>query len=168
MPHSRNVRHKQDAAMSDFVFQPISPLRDDVLVLVERLNAHNLSHCSPEICHLATANQLAESDCLMIGAFTGEHLCGMGAIKFMETYGEITRMFVEEPFRRNGIANQILDLLIKAAIERNLESIKLETSVRFENAVRLYKSTGFIPCAPFGEYVHAPFNTYLEKKLQAP
>jgi putative acetyltransferase len=133
---------------------------------MERLNAHNLSHCPPEICHLATAEQLAESDCLMIGAFTDEHLCGMGALKFFENYGEITRMFVEQPFRRKGIARQILDLLIQEAVKRNLESLKLETSEQFANAVRLYKSSGFVPCAPFGEYVHAPHNAYLEKTLR--
>lgn len=154
--------------MSDFVFRSISPLRGDVLALMERLNAHNLSHCAPEICHLATAEQLAVSDCLMIGAFADEHLCGMGALKFMETYGEITRMFVDEPFRRKGIASRILDLLVQAAIERNLTSIRLETSERFINAVRLYETTGFIQCGPFGAYVHAPYNTYMEKKLKAP
>lgn len=151
--------------MSDFLFRSISPLRGDVLALMERLNAHNLSHCAPEICHLATAEQLADSDCLMIGAFTDEHLCGMGALKFMETYGEITRMFVEEPFRKRGIASQLLDLLIQAAIKRNLRSIRLETSDRFINAVRLYEAAGFIRCDPFGAYVHAPYNTYMEKKL---
>ena len=151
--------------MSDIVFRTISPIRDDVEGLMAKLNAHNLSYCPPEICHLATAGQLAEADCLMIGAFADEHLCGIGAIKFMGIYGEITRMFVEEQFRKIGIARQILDLLTQAANTRNLESIKLETSVRFTNAVRLYKSAGFVPCPPFGEYVHAPYNTYMEKRL---
>ncbi len=152
--------------MSIFNYRAISPLRDDVRNLMERLNAHNLSHCPPEICHLATAEHLAKSDCLMIGAFSGEHLCGMGTVKYFETYGEITRMFVEEQYRGMGIAKQIINLLIQATIERNLESIKLETSEQFANAVRLYKSAGFVPCAPFGEYVHAPHNTYLGKKLK--
>lgn len=132
---------------------------------MKKLNAHNLSRCPPEICHLATAEQLAESDCLMIGAFSEDHLCGMGTIRFMETYGEITRMYVDEQSRRKGIANQILHLLIQEAMKRNLKSIKLETSLRFANAVRFYESTGFIPCAPFGEYVHAPHHTYMEKNL---
>jgi len=83
----------------------------------------------------------------------------------MENYGEITRMFVEEQYRRNGIAGQILRLLIQEAIKRDLKSVKLETSVSFTNAVHLYESTGFIPCAPFGEYVHTPHNTYMERKL---
>lgn len=151
--------------MSEFVFQTISPLRDDVRVLMEKLNAHNLSHCPPEICHLATAEQLAGSDCLMIGAFNKEQLCGMGTIRFMDSYGEITRMYVDEQNRRKGIASQILHLLIQAAVKRNLKSIKLETSEKFTKAVRFYETAGFVRCAAFGEYVHAPHNAYMEKKL---
>jgi len=151
--------------MSDFIFQAISPLRDDVRILMERLNAHNLSHCPPEICHLATAEQLAKSDCLMIGAFNEENLCGMGTILFKNTYGEITRMYVDEQYRRMGIANRILHHMIQEAIKRNLRSIKLETSIRFTKAIRLYESNGFNLCAPFGQYVHAPYNTYMEKIL---
>ena len=132
---------------------------------MQSLNAHNLSHCPPEICHLVTAEQLADADCLMIGAFNEGQLCGMGAIKFMENYGEITRMFVEEQYRRNGIANRILHLLTQVAIQRNLKSIKLETSVNFTSAVRLYESTGFVPCTYSPNGVHAPHNTYMEKKL---
>jgi len=151
--------------MNDFHFQIILPLRDDVRALVEQLNTHHLSHCSPEICHLTSAEQLAHSDCTMIGAFNGDHLCGIGAIKYMGTYGEITRMFVEEPFRRKGLASRILDLLISHARERKLRCVKLETSESFVSAVRLYGARGFVPCQPFGEYVHAPFNSYMEKEL---
>lgn len=148
-----------------FSYRPISPFRDDVLALMGKLNAHNLSHCPPEICHLATAEQIAESDYLMIGAFIGDDLCGMGAIKFMDGYGEITRMFVDEELRGNGIGTRILDHLVAGAIERKLKSLKLETSVMFTRAVRLYNSYGFGPCAPFGSYVAAPHNTYMEKSL---
>lgn len=152
--------------MNGIHFSTISPLRDDVRTLMEQLNAHNLSHCPPEICHLATPEQLAGSDCTMIGAFSRERLCGMGAIRFMDSYGEITRMFVEEDFRRKGIAKQILDLLVQCAINRNLQSVKLETSVKFTNAVSFYAASGFTACAPFGDYVHAPHNSYMKKILR--
>lgn len=160
-----NVRHQQDAKMNKIIYQVISPFRADVRVLVDRLNAHHLSHCPPEICHLTTAEQLAETDYLMIGAFNDKILCGIGAIKFMKSYGEITRMFVDEQFRGHGIAKRILEFLLERAVERNLKSVKLETSEKFTSAVRLYKSYGFTPCAPFGEYVYAPHNTYMEKNL---
>jgi len=153
--------------MKTITYLPISPFRDDVRDLMNQLNAHHLSHCSPEICHLTTAEEIANFDHLMVGAFSDEQLCGMGAIKFMADYGEITRMFVVDEFRGTGIAKQILDRLVEAAIERNLRSVKLETSLKFTRAVRLYQSYGFANCAPFSDYVHAPYNAYMEKQLSS-
>lgn len=151
--------------MKTIIYQPISPFRDDVRDLMNQLNRHHLSHCLLEVCHLTTAEEIANSDHLMIGAFSDEQLCGMGAVKFMADYGEITRMFVVDEFRGNGIAKRILDCLVESAVERKLQSVKLETSLKFTRAVRLYQSYGFAPCAPFGDYVNAPHNTYMEKKL---
>jgi putative acetyltransferase len=151
--------------MKAFVYQVISPLRDDVRALMDRLNKHNLSHCPPEICHLATPEQLATTDCIMFGAFIEGCLCGMGAIKFMTGYGEITRMFVADEFRGRGVAKEILGCLIQCAVDRGLASVKLETSTKFISAVRLYKASGFTLCPPFGEYVNSSHNTYMEKKL---
>ncbi len=151
--------------MKAFVYQVILPLRDDVRALMDRLNKHNLSHCPLEICHLATSEQLAATDCIMIGAFIEGSLSGMGAIKFMSGYGEITRMFVADEFRGKGVAKEILGTLIQCAVERGLVSVKLETSRKFISAVRLYETSGFTLCPPFGEYVSSPHNTYMEKKL---
>lgn len=151
--------------MKTISYQPISPFRDDVRVLMNQLNMHHLSHCLAEVCHLATAEEIAKYDHLMIGAFSDKQLCGIGAVKFMAGYGEITRMFVDEEFRGKGIAKPILDRLVEAAMARGLQSVKLETSLKFTRAVRLYTSYGFALCAPFGNYVNAPYNTYMEKRL---
>ena len=146
--------------MSKIQFQLVSPFRDDVLKLMDLLNAHNLSHCPPEICRLTTAQQLAEAE--MIGAFHDNELVGIGAIKYDTDYGEITRMYVVEQFRGRKISRGILDSLVSRAIKRQIFSLKLETSIKFKSAVQLYKNYGFTECAPFGKYVEAPYNTYME------
>lgn len=151
--------------MDEITFKPVSPFQDDVQTMMARLDAHNLALCPPDICHLSTASELDASDCLMLGAFSKKSLCGIGAIKFFDNYGEVTRMFVDERFRHQGIARKLLDLLVEAARKRKLQSVKLETSEKFVNAVALYRSYGFVECAPFGEYVNKPFNRYMQFTL---
>jgi putative acetyltransferase len=152
--------------INNLSYQPISPLREDVRYLIGLLNEHHLSHCPPEICHLAPAEQLAEQNCVMIGAFDQNKLCGMGTVKFFDDYAEITRMFVLDEYRGNRIAGTILNQLIELAKDRNLSDVKLETSDKFEAAVNLYYANGFEICGPFGEYLTKAQNMYMQKKLR--
>lgn len=90
----------------------------------------------------------------------------MGALKFMDHYAEVSRMFVLDEYRGKGLAVRLLNQLEKVAEDRGKIALKLETSDRFETAFRLYLKYGFTLCDPFGEYIHAAFqHVYMEKRI---
>ena len=144
----------------------VSPHDPEVYKLIERLNEHNLSHYPPEECHLDPPEVLAKDNCTMLGAFDGETICGIGAVKFFEDYGEIKRMFVPEEFRGRGIANKILLSLIDLVKEKEMPFVRLETGIKFKPAVSLYEKHGFKKCEPFGQYASEIHGTCMELPLK--
>lgn len=130
------------------------------------LDEHNTSHCPPDICHLTQPEEMLAIDSQLLGVYSEGQLCGMGGLKFLEGYAEITRMYLQEAVRGTGLAEALLDALSARARVRAYTLLKLETSDKFERAVQLYLKYGFTYCAPFGEYVMKPYNTYMEMRLE--
>ena len=144
----------------------VSPFDSEVYKLIESLNEHNLSYYPPEECHLDPPEVLAADNCTMVGFYKDQKLCGIGAIKFFEDYGEIKRMFVPDEFRGQGIANAILENLIERVIKKDKAFVRLETGIKFKAAVGLYEKHGFKKCEPFGQYAHEIHGTCMEKPLK--
>jgi len=144
----------------------ISPTGKEVKKLFKLLDAHNMTYCPPEECHLTQPDELERVSSILFGIFCDGSLSGMGGLKFIDDYAEVSRMFVLEEYRGKGLAFILLKELEREAIHRNKTSLKLETSDKFENAYRLYLKYGFNLCKPFGEYRHAIYqHSYMEKKL---
>lgn len=57
--------------------------------------------------------------------------------------GDITNIAVTPSFRRLGIGRQLLLTLISECKKRNIASIMLEVRISNDNAIDLYKKTGF-------------------------
>lgn len=142
------------------------PTSNEARRLFKLLDEHNTSHCPPEVCHLTQPEEMLASGALLLGVYCDEQLRGMGGLKFLEGYAEITRMFLEENVRGSGLAEPLLDALAERARQRNYALLKLETSDKFERAVHLYEKYGFTFCTPFGEYVSKPYNTYMELHME--
>ncbi len=150
---------------NQILIKEVSPGEKEVVSLFRLLDAHNRSHCPPEICHLTQPEELQEYDHVLVGAFSDNRLCGMGGLKFFADYAEVTRMYVREEYQGRKIGCAILKTLESIAKARGADALKLETSVKFEKAVNLYTKYGFKYCEPFGEYVHKAHNTYMEKPI---
>jgi putative acetyltransferase len=142
--------------------EEILPSDADVKQLFKLLDEHNLSHCPPEVCNLLQPEEMIQIESLLLGVFCDGVLSGMGGLKYFKEYAEVTRMYVKEEYRGNGLATQLLNVLESKALERGITNLKLETSDNFDMAVRLYLKHGFKKCKPFGEYVKKPYNTYME------
>lgn len=150
----------------DGEIRQISPTHDDARALFRLLDRHNTAHCPPGACHLTQPEELARIDAVLFGVYCDGVLCGMGAIKLIEDYAEVSRMFVMEGYRGRGLACRLLRRLEQEAAARDKLWLKLETSDRFEPACRLYLKQGFTLCEPFGAYVHATHqHTYMEKRI---
>lgn len=154
--------------MATIEIKQLSPFSDEVRELFRLLDSHNMSHCPPEVCHLTQPEELDQANSVLLGVFRDGVLCGMGGLKYHDSYAEVTRMFIKEKHRGNGLAVELMKELEKEAMNRGLRMLKLETSDRFKRAYRLYLKQGFSLCEPFGEYIDKPYNTYMEKSITDP
>ena len=136
----------------------VSPHAEDVVALIEQLNAHTLTLFPPEFCYFDPPEVLARANCTMLGAYEGQEICGIGAVKFFADYGEIKRMFVPPQFRSRGISKLILKKLLSLIEQQGLAYARLETGEKHQAAISLYRKCGFIDCEPFGEYQKTAHN----------
>ncbi|WP_085580903.1 GNAT family N-acetyltransferase [Thalassospira mesophila] len=83
----------------------------------------------------------------------GEH-CAQQAAAHSQTGvcldAEIKRLFVNPRARRQGIARSIMTHIEIDAIRRGYQALYLETGVKSDAAIALYRSLGYVPCPPFG------------------
>ncbi|GHH02611.1 GNAT family N-acetyltransferase [Streptomyces rubradiris] len=67
---------------------------------------------------------------------------------------ELKRMFVIEEMRGRGLARRILAALEEDARAAGRVRMVLETGTKQPEAIALYTSSGYEPCAKFGYYRH--------------
>jgi putative acetyltransferase len=78
---------------------------------------------------------------------------GCGAFKVYEPQViEVKRMFVHPEHRNKGVAAQVLNELELWATLLNFTTSILETSIKLENAIGLYKKFGYTITENYGQY----------------
>lgn len=70
-------------------------------------------------------------------------ILGCSGIRNMAGEGEITNVAVDAPYRRRGIARQLLSHMLKEAPEHGMDACTLEVRVSNTPAIRLYEQFGF-------------------------
>jgi putative acetyltransferase len=91
---------------------------------------------------------------------------GCGAFKIYEPgVAEIKRMFVHPDYRNKSVASHVLNELESWAKELNLSSCILETSVKLENAIALYKKFGYFKIQRYGQYKDVESSFCMKKEL---
>ena len=78
---------------------------------------------------------------------------------------EMKRLFVSE--RGNGTGKRLCEALIAQARIDGFHLMRLDTGILFHEAMKLYRSLGFVECEPYNEYPEQlrPFIVYMEKPL---
>jgi GNAT superfamily N-acetyltransferase len=74
-------------------------------------------------------------------------------------------MYVRPSARGRGFGKQILTALEASAREAGVTRLILETGDRQPEAVSLYKTAGFSPISPYGEFKDSPVSRCFEKRL---
>ncbi|HTJ48113.1 MAG TPA: GNAT family N-acetyltransferase [Cyclobacteriaceae bacterium] len=144
----------------------VSPSQDSVARLIAKLDRYQIALYGIENCNLEPSDTLMQNKAFMVGAFTSNLLIGIGAVKIVESYAEIKRMFVDPAFRKHGVAIKILKELEEYAIERQLENIYLETGRLQFAAIELYKKMGYVIVDQFGQYRPNSVSIYFQKRLK--
>ncbi|MCC4908852.1 GNAT family N-acetyltransferase [Microbacterium sp. cx-59] len=141
-----------------------SPERE--LVIAHLAGMHDSS--PPESVHALGIDALAGPGLTLWSAWDGAELAGIGALKvFEEDRGELKSMRVADAFLGRGIGRLMLRHIVADAQSRGLASLWLETgsTPEFVPAAALYRSEGFVPCAPFADYTDDPFSLYFTRAL---
>jgi putative acetyltransferase len=143
----------------------VDPLEKNVRVLVAKLDAYQSSLYPPESNHLDSAKLLQQDHVRMFAAKDGEAIVGCGAVKILDGYAELKRMYVISSHRSRGIAALLLDRLEKESLACGLTTVRLETGVLQQAALNFYRSNGYVDRGPYGAYKTDPLSVYMEKLL---
>lgn len=111
--------------------------------------------------------EVAEGRGAFLIVYSAQQAVGCGAVRRLdERSAEIKRMYVEPCRRGQGLGRRLLEALCEQARQLGVERIVLETGTRQSEAQALYRSAGFTPIPPYGEYVGSPLSVCMEKRLR--
>lgn len=143
-----------------------NPNQSEVVSLIAASDEYLAALYPAESNHLVDVKSLAGAEVTFFVARMAGTIVGCGAIFRRGTeYVEIKRMFVAPAARGIGLGRQILETLEQAASKRGFKILRLETGVRQPEALRLYRSAGFVEVGPFGEYTADRLSIFMEKRL---
>lgn len=139
----------------DLDFKYLTRLFDDYLVDID----------GDEKDFFALYNQIYIQNVLI--CYDNETAVGCGAFKEYEpNVAEIKRMFVLPEQRGKGIAASLLNQLELWAAASGYTSCILETSVRLESAIALYKKAGYEIIPNYGQYVGVQSSVCMKKTIK--
>lgn len=80
---------------------------------------------------------------------------------------EIKRMFVQKAWRGKGLSKLVLSELERWAMEKGYRFAVLETSIHFDKAKQLYKTSGYKAVPNYPPYVGLAESVCMKKELSA-
>ena len=140
----------------------------EVISLIgEHLHGMTL-HSPPESIHALGLDELKGPDITFWTVWNEEQLMGCGALKELDSHhGELKSMRTASAHLRKGVAQAMLDYIIKEARERSYSRLSLETGSMeaFIPARKLYEKYGFVYCPPFGDYIEDLNSVFMTMEL---
>jgi len=146
--------------------EPLDPGSDHARAMIEALNAYLLGRYPPESNHLDSIDELSRKHVHFLGAFEDGRPVGCGAIKLLEDYAEIKRIFIDPDHRGQGTGRRILSELERIARGATVDIIRLETGVRQPEALKLFENHGYRRTGRYGDYPDDPLSVFMEKALR--
>ena len=143
-----------------------TPDQSEVAALLRAADARSASLYPAESRHgLSIATLLAQDVSFFVVRRGGEAIgCG-GFAADSATEGELKRIFVAEAARGAGLGRLILTTIERAAHDRCIQIMRLETGIKSVEALGLYRWSGYIERGPFGAYCANPLSIFMEKVL---
>ncbi|MBT1701529.1 GNAT family N-acetyltransferase [Fulvivirgaceae bacterium PWU4] len=147
------------------IVKQVLPTDKDVVSLIEKLNEYQIGLYGLAACNLESPESLLVNNAFMVGAFMEDTLIGIGAVKIVDTYAELKRMFVREEYRGLPCATLILTELENYARSKGIAVVFLETGNQHHAAIRFYKRMGYREVDSFGAYRPNDVSVYFSKEL---
>jgi len=143
----------------------VDPTQAEVADLIHQLDEYQESMYPPESNHLDSVDELSKTNVNFLAAYVDSVICGIGALKVLNDYGEIKRLYVPGNYRGKGIAKEIVKELENCLVKRSIFTARLETGIHQREAIDLYMKLGYSEIAPFGDYTEDPLSVFMEKKI---
>jgi len=122
----------------------------------------------PESIHALDIEKLKQPEITFWSARIEDQLAGCGALKEISPdHGEVKSMRTASQFKRQGVANNLLAVILATAKSRGYKRVSLETGsmAGFAPARTLYEKHGFAYCPPFGDYQLDPNSVFMTKEI---
>jgi len=126
---------------------------------------------APGSAHALDLAGLQSPDIGFWSMWDGETLLGVGALKRLSSdHAEIKSMHTAQFARRRGVGSAMLKHIISVARASGISRLSLETGSwdYFKPAQALYRSHGFVECAPFADYVLDPNSVFMTLEIYEP
>ena len=147
---------------------PERPDSADALGLIAELEEHLAPRYPSESRHGLNIEQLIVQNVAFFVLRADGQPAACGGVKLYGLeYGELKRMYVLPAYRGRGIARRMVAALEEAAHATGRPEIRLETGTYLPAAIALYRSVGYAPIPPYGEYVGNPYSVCFAKRLTA-
>jgi GNAT superfamily N-acetyltransferase len=166
MSEAVNRRMGYAPAVEAFTVEAVSPASAEAQSLIAELDAE-LQTRYPGL----PAHGLRDRDLVnpltrfVVGRLDGRPVACGATRRLADDVAEIKRMYVTPPARGRGLSKQILAALEDDARRAGVTRLLLETGDRQPEAISLYKSAGYEPVAPYGEFKDSPQSRCFEKRL---
>lgn len=148
-----------------FTFKRTTSNHPDFLKLTALFDEYLIDIDGEEKDFFAQYNQIYIDNVIL--CYDNDIVVGCGAFKKSESQvAEIKRMFVPIEQRGKGIALKILTELEFWAKELNHTSCILETSFKLENAISLYKKSGYEIIDNYGQYIGVESSVCMRKNIK--
>ena len=139
--------------------------REDVRALLQTVASWSVELYPPESRHGLDLAAYERPDVTLFVARERGVALGCGACQLQgDGSAELKSMFVVPEARGRGVGQAIL-AAIEHALCGRIATLRLETGVKQQPAIRLYEAAGFRRCGPFGSYRDDPLSIFMEKPL---
>jgi putative acetyltransferase len=152
--------------MQPWVIAAETPDQPEVAALLALADARSASLYPVESRHgLSLDALLAQAARFYVARIDGvARGCG-GYIPLPEQAAEMKRVFVAAEARGRGIGRAIVEAVEAAAAAEGARRMYLETGVKSDEAMRLYRRLGYAECGHFAGYRSDPLSVFMVKAL---
>ncbi|HHB1426521.1 TPA: GNAT family N-acetyltransferase [Serratia odorifera] len=89
---------------------------------------------------------------------------GCGALYFQDGgFAEVKRVYIRPEYRGRKLGEQIVASIESLALEHGCHQLRLETGMRQQPAIALYRRCGYVVCEAFPPYSADPLSVFMCK-----
>ena len=152
----------------EITFDAVAPAHPDAEALMAMLDAEVLEvYADAEIDTgaLSDAQKAAFDGVFLVARRNGAAVACGGVLRLDDATGELRRVYALPSERGSGVARALIAALERAAAERGLSRMLLETGDRQHRAKRFYEALGYTRIPPYAEHVNEWWSVCYEKRL---